>query len=108
MRLRALIPLAIAFGLGGCASMDTIAPPVTPAMVSTSRVASAETLNEGRRIFTGACASCHAPDPLSKYSLSEWHDAVNDMAPRAKLNPARRAALLAYINAAKASGATSQ
>ena len=88
--------------------MDTVAPPVTPAMVSAAHGTSAETLSEGRRIFTGACATCHAPDPLSKYSPSEWHDAVDDMAPRAKLNPARRAALLAYINAAKASGATSQ
>ena len=88
--------------------MDTIAPPVTPAMVSAAHGASAETLGEGRRIFTGACAACHAPDPMSKYSLSEWHNAVDDMAPRAKLNPARRAALLAYINAAKASGMASQ
>ena len=108
MRQRALIPLAIAFELGGCASMDTVAPPVTPAMVSTARGASAEKLSEGRRIFTGACTACHAPDPMSKYSLSEWHDAVNDMAPRAKLSPARRAALLAYINAAKATATTSR
>jgi mono/diheme cytochrome c family protein len=79
---------------------------VTPAMVSAARGVSAETLNEGRRIFAGPCTACHAADPVSKYSLAEWRTAVDEMAPRAKLDPSRRAALFAYITAAKAADAT--
>ena len=71
-------------------------------MVSATHGASAESLNEGRRIFTGPCASCHAPDPMSKYSLSEWRATVEEMAPRAKLDVGRRTALLEYLTAAKA------
>lgn len=91
---------AAAAWLGGCVSPGTIAPPVTPAMVSAAGGVSAATLEEGRRIFAGPCTSCHAADPVSRYSVPEWRAVVDDMAPRAKLDPARRAALLAYIVAA--------
>ena len=111
MRLRSLALLAasavVLIFVEGCASSENIAPAVTPAMVSASRGASAETLNEGRRIFAGPCTTCHAPDPVSKYSLTEWHAAVDEMAPRTKLNAERRAALLAYIAAAKATDVVS-
>ena len=60
----------------------------------------AATLNEGRRIFTGPCAACHAPDPVASRSLDEWRIAVNEMAPRSKLDAGERAALLAYLAAA--------
>ena len=95
--------LGTALVLGGCASsVLVVAPPVSPAMVTAAHGPSAESLNEGRRIFVGPCAACHAPDPIGKYSLSEWHTAIDEMAPRAKLSPDRRAALLAYVSAAKA------
>lgn len=65
-------------------------------------------LNEGRRIFTEPCATCHVPDPIEKYSLSEWRVAVDEMAPRARLDLRRRAALLAYLSAAKSAAAISR
>ncbi len=106
MRLRPSFLLAasaaITIAAGGCVSPGTIAPPVTPAMAVAAHGASVETLNEGRRIFVGPCASCHAPDPLEKRSLGEWRAAVDEMAPRAKLDVNRRTALLAYITAARA------
>ena len=58
------------------------------------------TLNEGRRIFTGPCAACHAPDSVASRSLTEWRIAVDRMAPRSKLDAGERAALLAYLQAA--------
>jgi mono/diheme cytochrome c family protein len=94
----------IVIAIGGCASSGSIAPPVTPAMVSAASGASAEILNEGRRIFAGPCTACHAPDPVSRYSLVEWRAVVDEMAPRTKLDAGRRGALLAYISAAKTAG----
>jgi mono/diheme cytochrome c family protein len=95
--LAALFFPGCATGTGGAA----IAPPVTPALVAASHGASSATLEEGRRIFFGPCASCHAPDPVSKYTLSRWEGIVAEMTPKAKLTPARHDALLAYVRAAK-------
>ena len=97
--------VVMAGALGGCASLQSVAPPVTPAVVSASGGASVATLEEGRRIFAGACTSCHAADPVSRYTLAEWRDIVADMAPRTKLDDHRRGALLAYITAVKAAPA---
>ena len=87
---------------GGCETIS-VAPPVTPALVAASHGASQATLNAGREVFAGSCTSCHAADPVGKHSPAEWRGIVDDMAPRAKLDPAERAALLAYISAAHAS-----
>ena len=87
--------------LAGCASLENAAPPVTPALLATGG-GSLQTLEEGRRIFTGACVACHSAEPVGKHSSAEWRSIVAEMAPRAKLTPARQSALLAYILAAKA------
>ena len=86
--------------VSSCVSMDTIAPPVTPALLSASRGHSAQTIEEGRRIFVGACTACHTADPVSAYSVEKWRIIVADMAERTKLTPTREAALNAYITAA--------
>ncbi len=91
-----------ALALGGCASLEMIAPPVTPALVGASRGAAAGTLEEGRRIFTGACTACHAADPVTKRTAGEWRGIVSEMSARTKLTPPREAALLAYLTAARA------
>lgn len=90
--------------LPGCATgtgAASVAPPVTPALVAASRGASTATLEEGRRIFVGPCASCHAPEPVSKYTLARWEGIVGEMTPKAKLTAARHDALVAYLRAAK-------
>src|SRR3954471_3154740 len=92
--------------LAGCAISGgggaAVAPPVTPALVAASHGVPTGTLEQGRGVFLGACTSCHAPDPISKYSAARWEEIVGEMAPKAKLNPDRRAALLAYLRGAKA------
>ncbi len=103
--VRGPVLVALALVIGGCASLPSVAPPVTAALVSASGGASVATLEEGRRIFAGACTACHSADPVSTYTLAEWHDIVADMAPRTKLDETRRAALLAYIAAVKAAPA---
>ena len=90
--LRVLVPRAFA----GCASLESVAPPVTPAM----RGAPASTLEEGRGIFTRTCTACHAADAVSEHSVGEWREIVARMSHRAKLDAARESALLAYLTAA--------
>lgn len=99
LRGRSILVALTAIAAGGCASLETIAPPVTPALVRASRGVPAGILEEGRRIFTGACTACHAADPVAKHSASEWRTIVADMAVRTKLSPSREAALLAYLTA---------
>jgi mono/diheme cytochrome c family protein len=105
MRAGLFIMLGLAAAIAGCATQSNVAPPVTVALLGTSHGASLATLGEGRRIFVGPCARCHAPDALSRYSLGEWQASVEKMAPRAKLDPNAKAALLAYISAAKSAPA---
>lgn len=97
--LRLFAALAV-FALGGCVAIETLAPPVTPAMVSTARASTAD-LEAGRRIYVGRCASCHSIDPVAKYTTSRWREIVDDMADRTELSASDRSALLAYISAAK-------
>ncbi len=54
---------------------------------------------DGRKLYYGRCTSCHAADPISDYSRSEWHGIIAEMAPKAKLSGAERSALTAYIMA---------
>jgi mono/diheme cytochrome c family protein len=100
---RALLIKMAAF-VAGCAGMsNSVAPPVTAAMVQSAGGLSAETLQQGRRIFAGPCTSCHTADPVGKYSVAEWRAIVDDdMGDRARLNSAERSALIAYISAAHA------
>ena len=96
------IAAVCALALGGCVQTQTVAPPVTPAMIGASHGTAAATLEEGRRIFTGACTSCHSADPVEKHVPEEWRSIVAQMAPRAKLDATRQSALLAYLAAARA------
>jgi mono/diheme cytochrome c family protein len=82
---------------------SSVAPPVTPAMVQAAHGVSAETLQHGRRIFAGPCATCHNADPVMRYSVSRWRAIIDDdMGDRARLNSPERSALMAYITAAHA------
>ncbi len=95
MRLGVFIPLVTTL-LAGC----VVAPSVTPAMLASAGGVSERVLNEGREIYGGRCTHCHAPDPIEKYSLPRWREITEDMAPRSKLRPEQKAALLAYLEAA--------
>ena len=101
MRSRFIAAVCI-LTLNGCVQTQTVAPPVTSAMIGASHGATAATLEEGRRIFTGACTACHSASPVEKHAPEEWRSIVAQMAPRAKLDAARQSALLAYLAAARA------
>ena len=101
MRPRIITAFCV-LALNGCVQTQTVAPPVTPAMIGASRGTPVATLEEGRRIFTGACTSCHSADPVEKHAPEEWRSIVAQMACRAKLDATRQSALLAYLAAARA------
>ena len=97
-----LIAACCLLASNSCTRTQRNAPPVTPAMIGASHDATAATLEEGRRIFTGACTSCHSADPVENHAIEAWRSIVAKMAPRTKIDAAREAALLAYLTAASA------
>jgi mono/diheme cytochrome c family protein len=91
---------AFAVLLGGCVSMEQIAPPVT-AQMATRGGTSMGTLQEGRHLYTGRCAACHSVDPVAKHSPKDWRKIMDDMAGKAKLTPTEKSAVLAYVLSAR-------
>ena len=81
--------LGLIVALPGCVSLDTAAPQA--GLPGTGPLA------EGRAMYVGQCAKCHAVEPVLKYSHSEWAGIMPDMAERTKLNPAETAAVTAYV-----------
>lgn len=77
-------------GLVGCATMDinVIAPPVAEASSQLAR---------GRTIYVTKCTKCHSPEPVAKYSLTEWQTIMPEMVEETKLNAADAAAVTAYV-----------
>src|SRR5262245_58713253 len=88
---RMWIPAAALFFIG-CAATSELAPPPQDANATPEAV-------EGRRVYLTCSGSCHSPEPVGKYTRAEWlQKLVPEMSVEAKLTPARRSALEAYIN----------
>lgn len=86
--------------LTACSTLESVAPPVTDAMVAAGGGALPHALERGREVYTGACTACHTADPVSKYTMVRWREIVGDMAERTELKAADKSALLAYLTAA--------
>ena len=71
-------------------------------MLHASQGATSGTLENGRLILTTRCATCHRVYPVAAYPAAEWATILDAMAPRAKLDAAQHAAVLAYLRAARA------
>ena len=101
-----LLATAALLLLAGCAlttKSDPNIPRVTPALIAAGGSGSTKTLLEhGRETYVGACAACHAPEPVGKYAMPRWREIVADMADRTELPAEARAAVLAYLTAATA------
>jgi mono/diheme cytochrome c family protein len=96
-----------AFGvvLGGCVSIEQTAPSVSPRMAAVSGN-SVTSLEAGRHIYTGRCATCHSIDPVAKHSADRWRVIVDTMADKAKLSASEKSAVLAYVLAARSVAAS--
>jgi mono/diheme cytochrome c family protein len=85
--------------LNACGSTASLAPPVTPALVTAAgrEKADAPTLTTGRSIFVSRCIQCHALQDVSRFSGPGLTAIVGIMSRRANLSPAQHDALLKYL-----------
>jgi cytochrome c5 len=88
--------LLSATALAGSMMTSCETAPAKPS-ADTAGVTAGSAEPDGRKIYFGRCTSCHAADPVSDYTRSEWHGIIAEMAPKAKLSGAERSALTAYI-----------
>ena len=85
----ALLLAGLLVALPGCVSLETAAP--------VAGLPGSGPLAEGRALYVGRCAKCHAAEPVLDYSATEWATIMPDMAERTKLTPRETAAVTAYV-----------
>ena len=92
-------------GLAGCGTNPQSAYPTAQTLASSGAAQGADEtmLAAGRRIFTTSCTECHVARPVAQFSVAQWRHILGVMTPRAGLKPADRAALEAYLVAARES-----
>ncbi|MDB6153639.1 MAG: hypothetical protein JWL90_2092 [Chthoniobacteraceae bacterium] len=92
---------ACAMAIAGCAGNGGVAPPVSPAMAGVSHGVPAQTLEQGRVIFTTRCTACHNAEPVGSRSVAEWSRVVDEMSLRTHLTVTQQQTLMAYLSAAR-------
>src|SRR5262245_30628627 len=91
---------------GGCGTNPNTAFPTASAVAARADAGQSPkiaTLERGRKIYTTNCTECHVARPIANYSVARWQHYVGIMAPRAGLRSKDRAALEAYVVAARQS-----
>ncbi len=88
-----LVSILAGFALTSCETGPASSKP----SVGTAAAATGSVAPDGRKIYYGRCTSCHAADPVSNFSRSEWHRIIAEMAPKAKLSGAERSAVMSYV-----------
>lgn len=81
---------------------ERTSPRVTPAFLTAARTqSSAQSLEEGRRLYTNRCTECHDLEMLDSRTLTAWNSTVTGMSRRANLSAEEKARILEYIAAAQ-------
>jgi mono/diheme cytochrome c family protein len=96
----------LAFAICSCGTNPNSAFPTAQAVaarVGEGQIADVATLERGRKIYTTSCTECHVARPIAHYSVAQWRHYVSIMAPRAGLKPPDKAAVEAYVIAARES-----
>ena len=88
--------------LGGCTTIETLAPPVDNLFVSEAKLSPEETisLQKGRKIYLNMCQRCHSPRQVDKISAEAWEKHIPKMYKKAKLFPEEQKLLEAYLKTA--------
>jgi hypothetical protein len=88
--------------LASC-QLTNYVPPVTSQMATarTGQSVNLAMLHEGRTLFAHRCIECHTLPVVWRYSSKDWPDIVDSMSQRARLKPAEREAIIAYIIAVR-------
>lgn len=96
-----LAPLALALTLSACAGGGGVPHP-TPVQVSRAQTrwpgATRESLERGRDLYVARCSGCHPLHRPAEFPASRWPALLAKMAPRARLTPAERDLVLAYLS----------
>jgi hypothetical protein len=53
--------------------------------------------NDGRRLYLTCSGSCHSPEPIRKYSKTEWEKIFPEMVEEANLAASKVEVLRSYI-----------
>ena len=104
MKLRLLVGLVAFAFLFGCATKKVIAPVIEPApiadvaeSVSENLIITAETLVEGKNLYTTNCADCHSLYEKESFTAEQWKPIVIRMQKNTKLTDLQREKIYAYL-----------
>ncbi len=102
--MRRIVCTCVVFLLAGCMTLEQMAPPVGPDLLAVGerQGVGAETLRLGRDLYVTDCARCHSVEPIERYTVRRWRDALPRMAREAKLNRQQTEAVTAYVLAVRA------
>ena len=83
----------------GCATIDDLAPRVdtTVLQLAAAHEIDADRLLQGRVLYITACARCHRPEPVVRYTREHWGRILPRMSGRARFGPDETEAVEAYI-----------
>ncbi|MCH8314681.1 MAG: hypothetical protein IIA64_01800 [Planctomycetes bacterium] len=83
----------------GCATIDDLAPPVdaTVLQLAAAHEIDADRLSQGRALYITACARCHRPEPVVRYTREHWGRILPRMSARAQFGPDEAEAVEAYV-----------
>ncbi len=83
----------------GCATIDDLAPPVdaTILQLAAAHEIDAHRLSQGRALYITACARCHRPEPVVRYTPQRWREILPRMSARARFGSDEAEAVEAYV-----------
>ncbi len=83
----------------GCATIEDLAPPVdaTILQLAAAHEINADRLSQGRMLYITACARCHRPEPVVRYTREHWRQILPRMSARARFGPDEAEAVEAYV-----------
>ncbi len=83
----------------GCATIDDLAPPIdaTVLQLAAAHEIDADRLSRGRALYITACARCHRPEAVVRYTREDWSRILLRMSARARFGPDEAEAVEAYV-----------
>jgi len=83
----------------GCATIEDLAPPVdaTVLQLAAAHEIDADRLSQGRALYITACARCHRPEPVVRYTRERWRRILPRMSARARFGADEAEAVEAYV-----------
>ncbi|MCA9728851.1 MAG: hypothetical protein R3E12_02935 [Candidatus Eisenbacteria bacterium] len=82
----------------GCASLESLAPPVDALALGMVPDVDPVVAGQGREVYLSrACVGCHTPHAVDSLRKRDWRPVLQDMSDRASLNATDRQAVEVYV-----------